>query len=48
MELVIEEYGQAMLAMLVTIIGLALVTDLIINEGVLNRMVLMYMQSICG
>ena len=48
MELVIEEYGQAMLAMLVMTIGLALVADLIINEGILNRMVLVYMQSICG
>jgi len=48
MELVIEEYGQAALAMLAMLIGLALLADLIINEGILNRMILVYMQSICG
>lgn len=47
MEFIVEEYGQAILAMLVMTIGLSLVADLIINEGILNRMVLVYMQSIC-
>lgn len=48
MELVIEEYGQAALAMLVTTTGLALLADLIINEGILNTMIMGYMLSICG
>lgn len=43
-----EEYGQALLALLVMAAGIALVYDLLISEGMLNQIMMVYMRSICG
>ena len=48
MELVMEEFGQTLLAMLVMVCGVTLVSHLLVNEGVLNELVAEYMRSICG
>ena len=48
MELVMEEYGQALLAMLVMAMGIMLVIHLIVDQGILNETVKAYMQSIGG
>lgn len=48
MELVIEEFGQAFLAMIVMGSVIAMLFNLIVNEGFFNEIVLAYMQSICG
>lgn len=48
MELVLEEYGQTLLAVLVMTMGIGMLVELIANEGILNEMVLAYMSSISG
>ena len=48
MELVIEEFGQAFLAMIVMGSMITILFNLIANEGFFNEWVLAYMQSICG
>lgn len=47
MELVMEEYGQTFLAMLVMGSGIAIVFQILIGEGMLNEMVRLYIDSIC-
>lgn len=43
-----EELGQAFLAMITLGSGIALLFHLIVNEGILNEIVMAYMQNICG
>ena len=48
MELVMEEYGQTFLAILVMGCGIAIVFQVLINEGMLHEMVRLYIDSICN
>ena len=47
MGLVMEEYGQTFLAMLVMGCGITIAFQALINEGMLNEIVRLYMDSIC-
>jgi len=48
MELVMEEYGQAFLALVSMTMGIMLAMYLIINEGIINEIVFAYMEGVSG